>query len=32
MTFLRKHPVVALIGVLGIAFMWLPIVVVVLNA
>ena len=32
MTFLRKHPVVALIGVLGIVFMWLPIVVVVLNA
>ncbi len=32
MTFLRKHPVVALIGVLGIAFMWLPIVVVVVNS
>lgn len=32
MSFLRKHPVVALIGVLGILFMWLPIVVVVLNS
>jgi len=32
MTFVRKHPLVALIGVLGIAFMWLPIVVVVLNS
>ena len=32
MTFLRKHPVVVAIGVLGIVFMWLPIVVVVLNA
>jgi ABC-type spermidine/putrescine transport system permease subunit II len=32
MTMLRKHPVVALIGVLGIAFMWLPIVVVVVNS
>jgi spermidine/putrescine transport system substrate-binding protein/spermidine/putrescine transport system permease protein len=31
-TFLRKHPIVVLIGALGIAFMWLPIVVVVLNS
>lgn len=32
MSFLRKHPLVAIIGVLGIAFMWLPIAVVVLNS
>lgn len=32
MTFIRKHPLVTLIGVLGIVFMWLPIFVVVLNA
>ncbi len=32
MSFLRKHPLVALIGTLGILFMWLPIVVVVVNS
>jgi len=32
MSFVRKHPVVVAIGVLGILFMWLPIVVVVLNS
>jgi ABC-type spermidine/putrescine transport system permease subunit II len=31
-SFFRKHPVVALIGILGIMFMWLPIAVVVLNS
>ena len=32
MSLLRRHPVVTLIGVLGIAFMWLPIAVVILNS
>jgi len=31
-TLLRRHPVVCVVGVLGIAFMWLPILVVVLNS
>ncbi len=32
MSFVRKHPLVVVIGVLGIVFMWLPIVVVVVNS